>query len=578
MPFSIALVLGLEAAAVAAVAATTVRLPVTSDVGLVAALPVAYWLGVLGLNVAFLMVLRSGLHHRSRSFELAVLLSALVFVLNGAGALASGSARGEAAFRHAGITDALISTGQINPEVDAYFSWPGFFAFLATLSKATGIDALALTAWAPVVNALLWLPALALVARALTPTSRARWLALWLFCLGNWIDQDYLSPQAFGFLLYLAVIGLLLGQLSSSAGRPAGWRWRRLQAWWQQRRPEGPGSPAQRRAVLLLCVLLAGAIIASHQLTPFMLIVSVAALVVIGRCWATGLPAAMALMLVIWLVFPASSYLVGHPPLADSGIGLAASTSLTGRVVGTPGHVVVVFVRIAVMAAIWLLAGAGAWLLHRRGRLDGRLVALAVAPFLVFPAQSYGGEILLRVALFSLPFTSVLAAEALLAPSPRMSRRRTVGVGLACFLLALGTVTSRYGNARFDMFTAAETQAAQRLYQLAPPGGTLIAWAHPALWQFRDYLDVKTVTVAKACGPAFQAAPCVAAVLAAGRHNPKGALVILTRSGESSLTTQGLAAPDQVRKLKVLLAAERGVQLAYTNADARIYRIGEARG
>ena len=179
-----------------------------------------------------------------------------------------------------------------------------------------------------------------------------------MFCLGNWIDQDYLSPQAFGFFLYLVVIALLLTVLSARAGAPTSWRPAALLVWWRARTPEQPDRRL-RVGALLLVLLLCVVMVASHQLSPFMLLVAVAALVVLGRSWAPGLPVLLGLMLAIWLAYPASSYLIGHPPLRETGLGAATSASVIGRLGGTPGHEQVVHVRIVVTAVIWLLAALG---------------------------------------------------------------------------------------------------------------------------------------------------------------------------------------------------------------------------
>ena len=246
--------------------------------------------------------------------------------------------------------------------------------------------------------------------------------------------------------------------------------------------------------------------VASHQLSPFMLLVAVAALVVLGRSWAPGLPVLLGLMLAIWLAYPASSYLVGHPPLRDTGLGAATSASVIGRLGGTAGaraggprphrrdgrH----------LAA----RGPGARMLWKRRSLDLRAVALALTPFVLFPAQSYGGEILLRVALFALPFMAYLASEALLGGRRRLRPVRLIAIGVVCALLAVGSITARFGNARFDMFTPAEVQATQKLYAIVPPDATLISGAHPTPWRYRDYLQHRALTVGDLCGPRLSGA------------------------------------------------------------------------
>lgn len=169
------------------------------------------------------------------------LVVVLVLVLFGTAAFVTDVPRGEVAFRHLGIADALSSSQGIDPDIDAYFNWPGFFALLATVLRATGLDPVTVALWAPVLNMGLWLAALGVLTRYLTSDPRKRWLVLWIFCLGNWQDQDYLSPQAFGFFLYLVVIALVLGPLaarppsSTASGTPT---WRRGG---KAGRPQSPG-------------------------------------------------------------------------------------------------------------------------------------------------------------------------------------------------------------------------------------------------------------------------------------------------------------------------------------------------
>ena len=97
-----------------------------------------------------------------------------------------------------------------------YFNWPGFFPALATFIEATGLPPLQVAAWAPVANIALWSLGVAAALRALTRDKDAIVLPLWLFLIGNWIDQDYLSPQALGFLLHLAVLALVLRVLGAT--------------------------------------------------------------------------------------------------------------------------------------------------------------------------------------------------------------------------------------------------------------------------------------------------------------------------------------------------------------------------
>ncbi|BAS11682.1 conserved hypothetical protein [Arthrobacter sp. Hiyo4] len=180
----------------------------------------------------------------------------------------------------------------------------------------------------------------------------------------------------------------------------------------------------------MVTLLLVAVICASHQLTPFMVLIAITALTLSGRVWPSRLPLITVVVLTLWLAYPASAYLIGNPPLAEAGLQAATEANVIDRLDGTAGHVLVVQVRIVLTLVLWALAAAGAVRDWRRGRLDIRVVLLAATPLLLFPAQLYGGEMLIRVSLFALPFIAVQACSVLLPMegSTRTSSRAAGGL------------------------------------------------------------------------------------------------------------------------------------------------------
>ena len=98
---------GVVSLALAVGAASTVAVPVGSDLGLVAVLPYPFWVGVLLLNVAFVVALRGDAAGPARRLVMLWLVVVLVLVLFGTAAFVTDVPRGEVAFRHLGIADAL---------------------------------------------------------------------------------------------------------------------------------------------------------------------------------------------------------------------------------------------------------------------------------------------------------------------------------------------------------------------------------------------------------------------------------------------------------------------------------------
>lgn len=555
-------------------AASAVAVPVNSDLGLVAVLPYPYWLGVMLLNITFVVALRGDATGPASRPVMIWLIVVLVLVLFGTAAFVTDVPRGEVAFRHLGIADALTRTQGIDPDIDAYFNWPGFFALLATIIAATGLEPSIVALWAPVLNVGAWLAALGVLTRYLTTDPRRRWLVLWIFCLGNWQDQDYLSPQAFAFFLYLVVLSLLLGPLAAHTSTFRGFRRLHLVAWWRERSP-GDHRPRHRTSALVATLLLFTVICASHQLTPFMMLIAVAVLTLSGRIWTNRLPLITAPVLVLWLVYPASAYLIGHPPLADAGIEGAVTANVVDRVSGTPGHALVVQVRMILTLLLWALAAAGAVRDWRQKRLDVRVLLLAATPLLLFPMQSYGGEMLIRVSLFALPFIAFLASSVLLPKdgSTRLSSPATLCLVPTFLLLSVLTETSRFGNAKFDVFTDSEKAAVAEVERIAPSGAAIISAAHPTPWRSDTYLEHRYRTIDELCRQGLSAAICGPTFYNYGRHNPAGAFVLLTRSSEASLVLQGDSTERNFKELEDWLKAQDGVELVHSNTDARIYRI-----
>ena len=76
--------------------------------------------------------------------------------------------------------------------------------------------------WAPPVIVAIWATGVYAIARPLLGGTRGPWVATWLFCGFNWIEQDYFSPQATAMVLMLAVLACVLGPLATRRGDPAG--------------------------------------------------------------------------------------------------------------------------------------------------------------------------------------------------------------------------------------------------------------------------------------------------------------------------------------------------------------------
>ncbi len=511
-----------------------VRLRSMNDLGLVSVLPIPVFLVLFLLTVSFAIALRRPA--RTRLLALHVLV--LVVLLYGLTAILEQESRFGSAWKHVGVITHLAEGGRVDPNIDAYFNWPGFFALGALATEVTGLrSALSLIGWAPVAFNLLAMPPLILFFRRASADPRVTWFGLWLFYSANWVGQDYLSPQALGFLLWLVILAVAFTWFLPVEK----FRRRTTGVWFivSATTPERP--PAVQLVGLFAAVVVMFAVItAGHQLTPIAILVTVTALVLVGQLQLRFLPMLFLVILLAWLAHMTSAFLTGNLQSLLDTVGAVKSNldqSVNDRLQGSKEHKAIVQIRLYSSAGILLLAGLGA--LRRRHSVRQRsdiAVAVVGASTLVLPVlQPYGGEILLRVFLFALPAVAFFIA-CLVFPTASAGHRRgtsVIVVLIACSLLAAFQFT-RYGNERLDYFTPGDVTAVEALYDAAPPGSVVIAGSQNLPWRYRDYAayDYRLITDLRTWRRSSRPDPSQLADELVRQFGSSGAYLVLTRSTE----------------------------------------------
>lgn len=478
-----------------------VDLAAVNDLGLVSVLPPLMYVGMALVAIAYGAMLARADFPTWLAVGLVVLTIAMLYGLAPA---IEGELRFSPAWRHLGLVEFMSRNGAVQPSLDAYHNWPGLFGLAAFLTSVTGVSDLnGLAMWAPVWFNLAFLAPLALVLSALTDDRRILWLAIWLFYLTDWIGQDYFAPQALGFLLFLVVVAMLLrwlghGELAEPSGAVQEGRLYRLRQVLALILDVGPMraaalSPGRRAALMAVLLVIYVFVVGTHQLTPFFLAAVTLALVLLRRVpWAT-LPVLMAMTIAAWVAFLAVAFLIGHFQNVAGYVGTLAESlaaNLTSRLQGSPDHVTVIYVRIASTLFMWGLAVVGVIRRLLQGRWDVTALVLALAPFPLFLVQAYGGEMLLRIYLFALPFVAFFVACAVLPRSGDDDSPSLATVGIVSVLgIALmgGLMVTRYGNERLEHFSSDEVAAVAELYRVAPPGSLLVALTPNLPWKSVNY-------------------------------------------------------------------------------------------
>jgi hypothetical protein len=388
------------------------------------------------------------------------------------------------------------------------------------------------------------------------------------FLVANWIGQDYFSPQSLGFLLYLVVIGVALhclGRLPVDGERIAD---RRSQRW-----------------AIGVAIAASAAMVTSHQVTPFVLIVALVALALSRQARTARLAASAVVMAAVWSATGAWTYVHGNVQDLAESVGKPidnADKNLVDQGRLAADQVTVSTMGRVALLAIALLALWGIARELRRRHVDLAALALLGAPLTLVVANSFGGEIGFRAYLFALPILSWYAAAGLWpaagrlgrAVSRRRARMRAVAVFLAAAVLLSGFLFGYYGKDRWYYFSRDEVAASEQVLQAAPPNSLLVTFTANYPGQSENYDNLVYVPIATE--PAASQARLLAhpaRVLAAwlSESGYADGYVLITRSQEREIEALGLLPAGTVARVRRELRASSRFELAYDSPDAQVF-------
>jgi hypothetical protein len=524
----------------------------------------------------------------SRTSNLAIVAYIVVIgiILFGTVSALSGQPHYAWVYKHIGVVRYLEQHGQVNLNADIYNRWPGFFALAAMLSPIAGrANPATYAAWADLFFLLLEAALVAAVVRTVIRSARIAAGAALLFVVTNWVGQTYFSPQTFGFALGLGTLLIVLGRLRTDGSR----RSRRLRALLERigRAPQASapaddacGWPAWASIVAVLGTY--AIVVASHQLTPYILLASIALLMLAGIVRPWWLLPPMAVM--------AFAYLAANLTFVQHHYGLFTSIDPFNNVQGVnitpntpvPGKVFNTNIQLVLIGALWITGIFSTVRLLRRGLLlqGFSFVILAACPFVVVFGQSYGGEAPLRIILFSSPWIGALIAWAL-ATVERVRLRFALGMSIALVFTAL-FVPSFLGQEELNVISAPELQASAHFYRHARPGSVLVLAAPGFPYRYgASYTrfsgpegDANPNLMTE---PSFQSRQLGAAQVpkVVGRiqtYTPHGYLAF-TRNETLFARIFNITPPGALANLEAAIARSPRFRLWYRNSRVRIYEL-----
>ncbi len=488
----VGIALAVVAAALALIGGRLTDSAAVDGYGILLALPPVYWAGVLSAMVASGLLLYGALlGHKSLAIGVPGLW---LLVAHTAPALAHSFARFSIVYIHLGFIRHIDTERTGDILIDARFAWPGFFgAFLPSLAELNPT----LLDW----FMRLW-PSMVLVASAVLVAALARRsypnrpligpMSSLVFVLLSWTGQDYFSPQSVGFFFYLSIIIVL----ESGPLRPRG-AWSSHAPILSRFATAGGDRPESRSTASFVALLiLSFATVVSHPLAPFFICGALVILGIYGRTVAWRLLLIVALAYVIWVLVAAEPWWSTRIEELSDQLGSFFSnfrSSTSDRVETSSGpHLLVTRFRTVVGLSTFLSVLAMGIIMaterFRYLRPALPLAPLAGVPVLAAGLQSYGGEIIIRVLLFTLPMASILIARLLLAlPRPAVP----VVVPLLATAIMPVFIITRFGNESFEMVTAPDREAVEAMYANADDDTVFIADNAFLPWgdQMRESID-----------------------------------------------------------------------------------------
>jgi glycosyltransferase involved in cell wall biosynthesis len=553
------------------------------DLGLVPLLPPIFWLALALLLVGYCANL---VRSNTPTPVLVGHLLALIAILHATPSLLYGTLRYSWAWKHVGVVDFFMRHAGVDhsiSELSAYQYWPGFFTLNAMLTKASGLATpLGYAVWGPPFFNALTIGPLFLIFRTFTADRRLIWSATGIYFLGSWVGQDYFSPQACAYFLYLSIIALCLRYLKAKR-RPAACAAApsRTDAATQlsavtSGQLDGPELSARDRRLLIgvAVVPMMAAIVPTHQLTPLMLVSALVVLTVFCRQRVATLAMLMIGFTLGWDLLLAGPWIAQNLSGIGASLGTLGANANSGFINlagASKGQVVVAQVDRMHSAAIWTLAILGFARRFRRRR-ELALPLLAVAPMPMILANDYGGEMIFRLYLFGLPFAAFYAAACFF---PRETAGRSWWARLALpavvLLLVPGFIFSYYGKEEDNHFSPAEVQAARFVYGVAPRGSLIVGATSDFPWGFTNYefYDYERFALED---PHYRRAVLANPIgtftdmMALQQHHH--AYLLLTRSQSFDVEMTGIMPPGSLTRIEQTLTHSPGFTVIYRNADA----------
>jgi len=568
MLFNASLILSAVSALCLLVGMATSSLELT-DYGIAKSFPVSFYLGL------FLLPLASAcLWFTNRRVDIIVLVQLLLLLIAIwlSPYLLEETARFRSSYKNFSAVDWLLDGNGFEPDLVIYHNWPFFPVLMSGVMKVTGLSPTQMMGLFPFFIQLAYLFPLTYLLRVFRPAGNAWWAGVWFFFLFNWTGQDYFAPQALAFLMFLCLLALF----AHITARKDGYF----------------GAPS-----MALVLGLYGCLVLTHVLTAGAVVAIMAALTLSGQMKQRSVVLACGVMFVAWQIYGASSFFeFSQDRIEDNILDLQDFFNLNvgSRLAGAPDHIVVGRLRM-VLALVAGAVAAICFLMRVTERHDRRTLGLMrqgagttrdaiaslgqrslmyiwqPAPFAVFcfialiavaPLYVYGGEMLIRSLLLSLPAFALLVAGAFSWRTPIIAVVALMAVVAPLHMIA------RYGNELYDYVSPAELEGFNYVSTLGPAN---VYGGYPA----GTFENTRQLDWRYGIKPGKSKPPDADGYLHPDQHswfNPDWPIYVALSRGDDAAARLFYNQPQFIDTLKTAISSRCQFEPVFENEDFALYK------
>jgi len=393
--------------------------------GLTSVLPITFSASLLVFS--FFVALKSDEQDRILLFFQTIIL---ILILNLTPALVENTARFTTTYTNYRAVDCVSENKHIDPAGQWRHNWPSFsIAYSALMQITTLPDQILLMMYPTFFNIALFFP-LSMLFQSLLDDEKSRWIAIWCLYIASWVGQDYFSMQSLGFLTSLLIFFILFKLMDSQVS---------IRQW----------------SVVL--VLLFSLTVTSHMLSSLVILAIFFVFFVSKHLQRTVLVTLFASIFGSWTIYGAATYVEWNLPRLVAEVlnfELIYLRNLEARIAGSTAHMIVTQVRLIFSALFIGFAFLGFLLTWKRGRIgdsEKRMLFLLIGVASLAGFSAYGGELFMRVFLFSLVALSYFISKG--------SNEKIFFCLFAIFLIAFAPplhMIAHYGNEVMDYVPPSE--------------------------------------------------------------------------------------------------------------------------